>query len=532
MPIDAPPSSFALGLTLVLINTVLVLGAEAPRAENEPLIRIGLVADNHYDTFPAGEQAPWQPLKNWFDEQRKRTTTTTKRRYDVAKDKMVEAVDVFNRAKGMTFAVNLGDLVNNDLMWNLKPILDAFNQVRAPHFSVLGNHDLRAHNDRFGKTNLTQEAWIRKKLGLGDSWYYSFSLSAFHFMFLDSMLLDEKGDPRRQAHVDWIDQQLRYAAERGLAVIIFAHISIGIQTNPIGPNIRACPHVVAAFFGHEHKGGYTLQGNIHTVILNGQIETLTNAFAVLDVFPDRLELTGFGRIPTRVLPFVNAATTSMVQRTLDAQPLLRSDQHDLSQVGHTPAPPNMLWGPGDGQERMPPLQLDIPSYRKPRLIAAEPNPGRTAFITEYRTWPVRVLTHAPEDPVDLTDGTARKGTWLRYPEGGAVQHRAAADDGAEQRQHHVGHPPPPPTSERLDERVGTEAKPRLVTMLGDQRTDALFDTSRDARTTGGEAIAGDGDGALRGSLQAVTLLTMAVGFGVAVVFSRRRRKARGMATGG
>ena len=84
---------------------------------NKPLVTIALVADNHYDTFPAGEKAPWQPMNKWLEEQVRRTTTQTKRRYDIAKDKMLEAVDVFNRIKdpGVTFAVNLGDLVNNGL---------------------------------------------------------------------------------------------------------------------------------------------------------------------------------------------------------------------------------------------------------------------------------------------------------------------------------------------------------------------------------------------------------------------------------
>ena len=56
------------------------------------------------------------------------------------------------------------------------------------------------------------------------------------------------------------------------------------------------------FFGHHHKGGYMIQeGYFHTTIIQGQIETMTNAFAVLEVFKDRMELTGFGRVPTRVM---------------------------------------------------------------------------------------------------------------------------------------------------------------------------------------------------------------------------------------
>jgi predicted phosphodiesterase len=423
---------------VALLLALLVAGGQpaAGDAAVGPLVRIGLVADNHYDTFPVGEKAPWQSLKSWFEEQRRRMTTTTKRRYDIAKDKLLEAVHVFNAAQGTTFVVNLGDLVNNDLMWNLRPILDAFNTVKAPHFSILGNHDLRAHNDRFGKNNKTQEKWIREKLGLGDRWYYSFSVSAFHFVFLDSMVLDEKNDPKREEHVAWIQAELASATSRGLAVIIFGHISVGLSTNALGPVIKACPHVVGAFFGHEHRGGYSKQGDVHTVILNGQIETLTNAFAVLDLFPDRMELTGFGRVPTRVMPFTNADTVAMVAATLAKQGEMRyAADHDLSKVGYTPLPPAKLWGPGDGQERMPPLQLDIPTYRKPALFAADVNPGQTLFAAEYRRWPRRLLTHAPEDPVDLADGTGKKGgSWLRYPLETA---RRAADQPSQLKSEHA-----------------------------------------------------------------------------------------------
>lgn len=384
-------------------------------ASGTPLVRIGLVADNHYDTFPAGEKAPWQPMKSWLEGQKQRTTTTTKRRYDIAKDKMLEAVDVFNRADNVTFVVNLGDLVNNDLMWNLKPILDAFNTVKRPHFSIVGNHDLRAHNDRFGKNNKTQEAWIRGKLGLGEHWYYAFSYPPFHFVFLDSMLLDEKHDPKRAVHIKWVEEQLKYAESKHYAVIVFGHISIGLGTNVLGPTLKSYEHVVGAFFGHEHRGGYVKQGHLHTTIINGQIETMTNAFAMLDVFIDRMELTGFGRVPTRVMPFTNDATTAMLR-----QHTFFADHDALDSVGHTPEPPEKLWR-NEQLQVFPPLELNLPGYRKPMLRAAEPNPGSTAFANEYKTWPHRVLTHAPEDPVDLLSHTGQRHEWLRYPLDGAAR---------------------------------------------------------------------------------------------------------------
>jgi len=40
----------------------------------------------------------------------------------------------------LNFLMNLGDIVNNDLMWNPKPILDSFNKAKALHYHILGNY--------------------------------------------------------------------------------------------------------------------------------------------------------------------------------------------------------------------------------------------------------------------------------------------------------------------------------------------------------------------------------------------------------
>ena len=348
-------------LLLLVLNEAIIATSEecAPPTPLSRLITFGLVADSHYDTFPAGEKAPWEPMKHWLQEQAQRTTTHSKRRYDVAKDKMEESVEVFNKlyhdggqgplwpahlrlgthrndsatkepvnetepGRRMDMVVNLGDLVNNDLMWNLRPVLDVFNRARAAHYHLLGNHDLRAHNDRFGKVNLTQQRWIQRKMlnNLGSDgnpssssatavqqqpgWHFSIRYPPFfRFVFIDSMVMEpETPDKRkRDAHLAWLRSELQAANDSGTEVVIlFAHIPIGVETNVMGPTIRAFDSIViAAFFGHNHKGGYLQQGNIHSITINGQIETLVNAFAVAEVFPDRLELTGFGRVPSRVL---------------------------------------------------------------------------------------------------------------------------------------------------------------------------------------------------------------------------------------
>lgn len=392
--------SVAGGLLLLALICCLPKGARAAQQTNVKFLTIGLVADSHYDTFPAGEKAPWEPLPHWFQEQIRRTTNSNKRRYDIAKDKMDETVEVFNAVTDMAFAVNLGDLVNNDLMWNLKPILDSFNRIRVPHYSLLGNHDLRAHNDRFGKVNKTQEMWLLSKLGL-IQWHFSIRYPPFKFLFLDSMAMEpeNKNMTRRKEHVEWLKREIEDAKVQKQVVIVFAHISIGIGTNALGPIIASYDHVAAIFCGHEHKGGYIKQKRIHTVILHGQIETMVNAFAILDIFPDRMELTGFGRVPTRIM-FFEESTKKLLGEYKGPVGF------DLESQGNLPLPGD---GPFRGEvlQKPPLLQLNIPAYRKPHLLATEPNPGDTQFLRHvYSKWPKRLRLPSCEDPVDLT--SARK----------------------------------------------------------------------------------------------------------------------------
>lgn len=398
-------------LTAVWILILCVLRGEGKvEGGGGKLITIGLVADSHYDTFPAGEKAPWEPLSHWFRGQVQRTTTTSKRRYDIAKDKMDESISVFNAIPQMTLVVNLGDLVNNDMMWNLPPILDRFNQAKAPHYHLLGNHDLRAHNDRFGKLNKTQAEWVKNKFGLQE-WYYSLDHPPFAFIFLDSMVLEPESNDnqKKKEHMEWFQQQLNEAKSKKRVVILFAHIPIGFQTNILAPILKTYDHIALAFFGHDHKGGYLIQGKTHCVTLNGQIETMVNAFAVVEVFADRAELTGFGRVPTRVMSFT-PETTALLQ-AYDG-PVA----HDLTQQGNQPLPPAALWG-SEVLQKPPPLMLNIPSYRKPKLPATEPNPGDTRFLKEtYKYWPNRIRHPSLEEPVDLTSAIKDKPPTILTPE--------------------------------------------------------------------------------------------------------------------
>ena len=62
-------------------------------------------------------------------------------------------------------------------------------------------------------------------------------------------------------------------------------------------------HVIAYLNGHNHDGNYGLTDGTHFLNFKGMVDTRdTSAFAIVAVYPDRLEVTGYGREESRVLP--------------------------------------------------------------------------------------------------------------------------------------------------------------------------------------------------------------------------------------
>lgn len=71
--------------------------------------------------------------------------------------------------------------------------------------------------------------------------------------------------------------------------------------------IRSHSSVVCFMAGHDHDGGYYLDEDtgVHHVTFEGVIETPpdSNAFGIVSVYEDRMELKGCGRVADRVLFF-------------------------------------------------------------------------------------------------------------------------------------------------------------------------------------------------------------------------------------
>jgi hypothetical protein len=187
------------------------------------------------------------------------------------------------------------------------------------------------------------KAKVPGKLGL-DKGYYSFRKDGFRFIVIDTTDVSTyrypAGTEMRKAaatelsahqqagipgskpwngrpgdeQLAWLNSELDAATANKETVLVFGH-------HPILPNeghaiwnapevnrlLQANPVAKLYLNGHNHAGHYLDSEGLHYLTLDGMVETRdTNAFGVANLYPDRLEITGYGRQESHVLRFRNA----------------------------------------------------------------------------------------------------------------------------------------------------------------------------------------------------------------------------------
>lgn len=250
------------------------------------------------------------------------------RHYRLSPKKFSEAVDYFNRQK-VAFVLNLGDYIDKNM-----GSYDTLNSIAArlnmPHYHVLGNHEFSVSD--------SQKAEVLKKENLRSP-YYSFVKKNWRFMIVNgndiSLYAHEKksegykeadvllqqlkanGLPNAQAwngaigkeQLVWLKTELQKAQKKKENVIIANHFPLypdgATELLWNAKEVRALIEnftcVFAYFNGHVHKSQYFAENGVHYTSFRGMVELEDNAYAIVTVYKDHLEIKGYGKEVSRIL---------------------------------------------------------------------------------------------------------------------------------------------------------------------------------------------------------------------------------------
>jgi 3',5'-cyclic AMP phosphodiesterase CpdA len=285
-----------------------VTGPSLMGASRKPLLRLGLVADPQFADIDPGRT----------------------RFYRQSIGKLAEAVEHF-KGQDLEWCVNVGDLI--DRRWeSFDEVFRPLAKSRHKFHHLLGNHDFEVA-DEFKER-------VPKRLGLKRR-YYSMQEDAFCFVMLDTTDVSPYAHAENcretaeataewkhlratgainaqswngavgERQLKWFEDTCRQAAKANRKVIVFAHHPIFPADTHTEWNAEALlkvvernRNVVAWINGHNHAGAFGVHAEVPFITLMGMVETEeTNAFAVVHLHSDRLELVGNGREPSRELMF-------------------------------------------------------------------------------------------------------------------------------------------------------------------------------------------------------------------------------------
>jgi len=234
-----------------------------------------------------------------------------KRHYRTALARLDECVADLNQRKP-AFVIQLGDIVdgydddqarsNKDL----DTVLPKLGQLTMPVYHVIGNHCMHVG-----------AAALHDKLGL-ERFYYDFTVpgaAGWRFVVLDGN--DAGYGVVSDEQLAWFRRTLKEAKARDERVICFCHFALTKEAaahhrmNKPAPVLAAIDEagcVAAWFAGHDHQGGYARRKGVHHVTVKGIVEAPeTNAYALVELYPDRIREIGFGSEPSRELPLAQRA---------------------------------------------------------------------------------------------------------------------------------------------------------------------------------------------------------------------------------
>ncbi len=276
-------------------------------ASQQPSFRFGVIADPQYvDAKPSGS-----------------------RHYRETIGKLENAITGLNKHE-LKFVVTLGDVIDRDFK-SFAPMMKLYSESKAPRRFVLGNHDFSVAEEK--------KSDVPKVLGM-EARYFSEVIEGIRFLYLDSTDVSLFAQPKEDAatqqalklqselkesglkhihnynaavgekQLQWVRKELQKAALKKQKVLVFSHLPVMPLNHShnlwndaeLVKELEASPQFVAYMNGHNHKGNYVENKGRHYLNFKGMVETAKdNAYSVVSVYNDRIEIDGFGLEPDRSL---------------------------------------------------------------------------------------------------------------------------------------------------------------------------------------------------------------------------------------
>ena len=285
--------------------SVAKVGAEAV-APAKPLLTFGLITDVQYaDADPNGE-----------------------RHYRDSIPKLKTAVQSL-ATKNLPFTLHLGDLIDRNFVC-FGTVLPLLSVLGHPVWHLLGNHDYSVADG--------EKAQVASTLGMKRD-YYGFSHSGVKFVMLDTndpsvykypaenpatleskklleKLVAEKSTAAKPwnggvspTQLEWLEHELAASDTAKVPVIVCGHHPLLPENGHQAWNNREIiavierhPCVRAYLNGHNHDGAEEMHNGVPYITFKSLLhEPEVNAWSVIRLFEDRLEIEGNGREKSRVI---------------------------------------------------------------------------------------------------------------------------------------------------------------------------------------------------------------------------------------
>ncbi len=274
--------------------------------KEKPLFTFGIIADVQYADQP----------------------NSGTRHYRLSPKKFSESVDSFNHYK-VDFILSLGDYIDKNL-----GSYDTLNPIAArltmPLYFVLGNHEFSVNDNEkdqvLKKENLKKPyySFVKKNWRFivtngNDVSLYAYTKENEKYKEADTLLKQLKAQKLPQAQtwngaigkeqLLWLEKEIKEAEKKKQHVIITSHFPLYPDeasellwnAREVRTLIERYPNVFAYLNGHVHKSQYFLQNGKHYISFRGMVELEDNAFAIVNVYKDRLEIKGLGKEVSRTL---------------------------------------------------------------------------------------------------------------------------------------------------------------------------------------------------------------------------------------